>query len=107
MDIRGDSVPKSMRTEFTSLKYEKTESGSFHVTRGEVVSPTLSFCPSVTVLRVPRIVSHFVTSLPPAQERLACAELDVSSLEQPSASQTIFSGLCQPHLLGELTVDAS
>ncbi|XP_067403678.1 integrin beta-4 [Emydura macquarii macquarii] len=36
MDIRGDSVPKSMRTEFTSLKYEKTESGSFHVTRGEV-----------------------------------------------------------------------
>nr|XP_008162121.1 integrin beta-4 isoform X3 [Chrysemys picta bellii] len=38
MDIRADSVPKSMKTEFTSLKYKKTESGSFHVTRGEVGS---------------------------------------------------------------------
>ncbi|XP_027690468.2 integrin beta-4 [Chelonia mydas] len=38
MDIRADSVPKSMKTEFTSLKYVKTESGSFHVTRGEVGS---------------------------------------------------------------------
>ncbi|XP_074870255.1 integrin beta-4 isoform X1 [Carettochelys insculpta] len=36
LDIRADSVPKSMKTEITSLKYEKTESGSFHVTRGEV-----------------------------------------------------------------------
>ncbi|KAM7146248.1 integrin beta-4 isoform 2-T2 [Macrochelys suwanniensis] len=36
MDIRADLVPKSMKTEFTSLKYEKTESGSFHVTLGEV-----------------------------------------------------------------------
>nr|XP_048674126.1 integrin beta-4 isoform X4 [Caretta caretta] len=36
MDIRADSVPKSMKTEFTSLKYVKTESGSFQVTRGEV-----------------------------------------------------------------------
>uniref|UniRef100_A0A674JR27 Integrin beta n=1 Tax=Terrapene triunguis TaxID=2587831 RepID=A0A674JR27_9SAUR len=38
MDIRADSVPKSMKTEFTSLKYKKTESGSFHVIRGEVGS---------------------------------------------------------------------
>uniref|UniRef100_A0A8C5F179 Integrin beta n=1 Tax=Gopherus evgoodei TaxID=1825980 RepID=A0A8C5F179_9SAUR len=38
MDIRADSVPKSMKTEVTSLKYKKTESGSFHVTRGEVGS---------------------------------------------------------------------
>uniref|UniRef100_A0A8C8SQ74 Integrin beta n=1 Tax=Pelusios castaneus TaxID=367368 RepID=A0A8C8SQ74_9SAUR len=36
MDIRADSIPKSMKTEFTSMKYEKAESGSFHVTRGEV-----------------------------------------------------------------------
>lgn len=38
MDIRADFVPKAMKTEFTSLMYEKTESGSFHITRGEVVS---------------------------------------------------------------------
>ncbi|NXV31683.1 ITB4 protein, partial [Rissa tridactyla] len=36
MDIRADFVPKAMKTEFTSLMYEKTESGSFHITRGEV-----------------------------------------------------------------------
>ncbi|XP_044838303.1 integrin beta-4 isoform X3 [Mauremys mutica] len=38
MDIRVDSIPKSMKTEVTSLKYKKIESGSFHVTRGEVGS---------------------------------------------------------------------
>ncbi|NXC13909.1 ITB4 protein, partial [Corythaeola cristata] len=36
MDIRADFVPKAMKTEFTSLMYEKTESGSFHITRGEI-----------------------------------------------------------------------
>ncbi|NWU48494.1 ITB4 protein, partial [Dromas ardeola] len=36
MDIRADFVPKAMKTEFTSSMYEKTESGSFHITRGEV-----------------------------------------------------------------------
>ncbi|NXE26377.1 ITB4 protein, partial [Ardeotis kori] len=36
MDIRADFVPKAMKTEFTSLMYKKTESGSFHITRGEV-----------------------------------------------------------------------
>ncbi|NXK51981.1 ITB4 protein, partial [Chauna torquata] len=36
MDIRADSVPKAMKTEFSSLMYKKTESGSFHITRGEV-----------------------------------------------------------------------
>ncbi|NWW85355.1 ITB4 protein, partial [Rhynochetos jubatus] len=36
MDIRADLVPKAMKTEFTSSMYEKTESGSFHITRGEV-----------------------------------------------------------------------
>ncbi|NWS73404.1 ITB4 protein, partial [Crotophaga sulcirostris] len=36
MDIRADFVPKAMKTEFSSLMYEKTESGSFHITRGEV-----------------------------------------------------------------------
>ncbi|NXG66905.1 ITB4 protein, partial [Hemiprocne comata] len=36
MDIRADFVPKAMKTEFTSLMYEKTESGSFHITRGKV-----------------------------------------------------------------------
>ncbi|NWR66352.1 ITB4 protein, partial [Bucorvus abyssinicus] len=36
MDIRADFVPKAMKTEFTSSLYEKTESGSFHITRGEV-----------------------------------------------------------------------
>ncbi|NXO59568.1 ITB4 protein, partial [Aramus guarauna] len=35
MDIRADFVPKAMKTEFTSLQYKKTESGSFHITRGE------------------------------------------------------------------------
>ncbi|NXW29127.1 ITB4 protein, partial [Phaetusa simplex] len=36
MDIRADFIPKAMKMEFTSLMYEKTESGSFHITRGEV-----------------------------------------------------------------------
>ncbi|NWH48231.1 ITB4 protein, partial [Fregata magnificens] len=36
MDIRADSVPKAMKTEFTSSMYKKTESGSFHITRGKV-----------------------------------------------------------------------
>lgn len=39
MDIRMDSVPRSIKFNITSLKYEKTESGSFFVSRGEVVSP--------------------------------------------------------------------
>lgn len=37
MDIRADFVPKALKTEFISSMYEKTESGSFHITRGEVV----------------------------------------------------------------------
>ncbi|KAF1502430.1 Integrin beta-4, partial [Megadyptes antipodes antipodes] len=36
MDIRADFVPKAMKTEFTSSTYNKTESGSFHISRGEV-----------------------------------------------------------------------
>ncbi|NXQ98398.1 ITB4 protein, partial [Sagittarius serpentarius] len=36
MDIRADFIPKALKTEFTSSVYEKTESGSFHITRGEV-----------------------------------------------------------------------
>ncbi|NWX98699.1 ITB4 protein, partial [Nothoprocta ornata] len=36
MDIRADFVPKALKTEFTSTMYEKTESGSFHITRGEI-----------------------------------------------------------------------
>ncbi|XP_061866461.1 integrin beta-4 isoform X4 [Colius striatus] len=36
MDIRADFVPRAMKTEFTSSMYKKTESGSFHINRGEV-----------------------------------------------------------------------
>ncbi|NXS57968.1 ITB4 protein, partial [Brachypteracias leptosomus] len=36
MDIRADFVPKALKTEFTSSMYNKTESGSFHITRGKV-----------------------------------------------------------------------
>ncbi|XP_015269964.1 PREDICTED: integrin beta-4 isoform X3 [Gekko japonicus] len=36
MDIRADYTPKALKTEITSMKYEKTESGSFQVVRGEV-----------------------------------------------------------------------
>ncbi|KFV65435.1 Integrin beta-4 [Dryobates pubescens] len=36
MDIRADFVPRALKTEFTSSMYERTESGSFHITRGEV-----------------------------------------------------------------------
>ncbi|NXL86999.1 ITB4 protein, partial [Alectura lathami] len=36
MDIRADFVPKALKTEFISSVYEKTESGSFHINRGEV-----------------------------------------------------------------------
>ncbi|XP_068007619.1 integrin beta-4 isoform X4 [Melanerpes formicivorus] len=36
MDIRADFVPKALKTEFTSSMYERTESGSFHITRGQV-----------------------------------------------------------------------
>ncbi|KAI1232350.1 Integrin beta-4, partial [Lamprotornis superbus] len=36
MDIRADFTPKALKTEFTSSVCEKTESGSFHITRGNV-----------------------------------------------------------------------
>ncbi|NXK96306.1 ITB4 protein, partial [Formicarius rufipectus] len=36
MDIRADYTPKALKTEFTSSMFEKTESGSFHITRGKV-----------------------------------------------------------------------
>uniref|UniRef100_A0ACB8ELA4 Integrin beta-4 n=1 Tax=Sphaerodactylus townsendi TaxID=933632 RepID=A0ACB8ELA4_9SAUR len=36
MDIRADYTPKALKTEITSMKYEKTETGSFQVVRGEV-----------------------------------------------------------------------
>uniref|UniRef100_A0A8B9IFS3 Integrin beta n=1 Tax=Anser cygnoides TaxID=8845 RepID=A0A8B9IFS3_ANSCY len=36
MDIRADYVPKALKTEFSSSMYQKTESGSFNITRGEV-----------------------------------------------------------------------
>uniref|UniRef100_A0A8C3J100 Integrin subunit beta 4 n=1 Tax=Calidris pygmaea TaxID=425635 RepID=A0A8C3J100_9CHAR len=36
MDIRADFIPKAIKTEFTSSLYEKTESGSFHISRGKV-----------------------------------------------------------------------
>ncbi|XP_041342586.1 integrin beta-4 [Pyrgilauda ruficollis] len=36
MDIRADFTPKALKTEFTSAEFEKTESGSFHITRGKV-----------------------------------------------------------------------
>uniref|UniRef100_A0A8C5J4I3 Integrin beta n=1 Tax=Junco hyemalis TaxID=40217 RepID=A0A8C5J4I3_JUNHY len=39
MDIRADFTPRALKTEFTSPEFEKTESGSFHITRGKVVSP--------------------------------------------------------------------
>uniref|UniRef100_A0A8C3P2G0 Integrin beta n=1 Tax=Cyanoderma ruficeps TaxID=181631 RepID=A0A8C3P2G0_9PASS len=36
MDIRADFIPKALKTDFTSSVFEKTESGSFHITRGKV-----------------------------------------------------------------------
>uniref|UniRef100_A0A8D2Q6Z7 Integrin beta n=1 Tax=Varanus komodoensis TaxID=61221 RepID=A0A8D2Q6Z7_VARKO len=36
MDIRAYDTPKAMKTEITSMKYQKTESGSFNIVRGEV-----------------------------------------------------------------------
>ncbi|CAI5766037.1 integrin beta-4 isoform X2 [Podarcis lilfordi] len=36
MDIRAFGTPKAMKTEITSEMYEKTESGSFNIVRGEV-----------------------------------------------------------------------
>ncbi|XP_014809427.1 PREDICTED: integrin beta-4 isoform X3 [Calidris pugnax] len=36
MDIRADFIPKAIKTEFTSSMYEKTESGSFYISRGKV-----------------------------------------------------------------------
>uniref|UniRef100_A0A8C3UBG8 Integrin beta n=1 Tax=Catharus ustulatus TaxID=91951 RepID=A0A8C3UBG8_CATUS len=42
MDIRADFTPKALKTEFTSSVFEKTESGSFHITRGKVVSPRMA-----------------------------------------------------------------
>uniref|UniRef100_A0A8C9MGJ0 Integrin beta n=1 Tax=Serinus canaria TaxID=9135 RepID=A0A8C9MGJ0_SERCA len=42
MDIRADFTPRALKTEFTSPEFEKTESGSFHITRGKVVSPRMA-----------------------------------------------------------------
>ncbi|XP_054831784.1 integrin beta-4 isoform X1 [Eublepharis macularius] len=36
MEIRAGYTPKALKTEITSGKYEKTESGSFQIVRGEV-----------------------------------------------------------------------
>ncbi|XP_066188089.1 integrin beta-4 isoform X2 [Sylvia atricapilla] len=36
MDIRADFTPRALKTDFTSSVFEKTESGSFHITRGKV-----------------------------------------------------------------------
>ncbi|XP_078242153.1 integrin beta-4 isoform X7 [Pogona vitticeps] len=36
MDVRPYNIPKAMKMEITSTKYEKTQSGSFNIVRGEV-----------------------------------------------------------------------
>uniref|UniRef100_A0A8C5U3E6 Integrin beta n=1 Tax=Malurus cyaneus samueli TaxID=2593467 RepID=A0A8C5U3E6_9PASS len=36
MDIRTDFTPKALKTEFTSSMFQKTDSGSFDITRGKV-----------------------------------------------------------------------
>ncbi|XP_077643476.1 integrin beta-4 [Lonchura striata] len=36
MDIRADFTPRALKTEFTSPEFQKTESGSFNITRGKV-----------------------------------------------------------------------
>ncbi|KAH0629498.1 hypothetical protein JD844_011600, partial [Phrynosoma platyrhinos] len=38
MDIRAYDTPKAMKTEITSTKYKKTESGSFQIVRDEVIN---------------------------------------------------------------------
>ncbi|NXX97248.1 ITB4 protein, partial [Centropus bengalensis] len=73
MDIRADSVPRAMKTEFTSLKYEKTESGSFHITRGEVGKF------KVHVKALERVGEQHVCALP-QREREGVIQVKISSL---------------------------
>uniref|UniRef100_A0A8D2NBB0 Integrin beta n=1 Tax=Zonotrichia albicollis TaxID=44394 RepID=A0A8D2NBB0_ZONAL len=67
MDIRADFTPRALKTEFTSPEFEKTESGSFHITRGKVVSPrrALEYVGGQHVCSLPERDRHGVIHVKP------------------------------------------
>lgn len=87
MDIRADFIPKAMKTEFTSSMYEKTESGSFHITRGEVVSPWMALDRTCV-----RGAEPSAASLLPSSPRVSVAELWSSRAGSPLRHVPSFQG---------------
>ncbi|NXJ40581.1 ITB4 protein, partial [Ciconia maguari] len=104
MDIRADFVPKAMKTEFTSLMYEKTESGSFHITRGEVGKfnvrvKALEYIGGQHVCSLPEkdrqgVIHVKPTSLSDSLKVTASVICDVCPCEQ---QQDFNSGKCSVH----------
>uniref|UniRef100_A0A8C3UEC4 Integrin beta n=1 Tax=Catharus ustulatus TaxID=91951 RepID=A0A8C3UEC4_CATUS len=113
MDIRADFTPKALKTEFTSSVFEKTESGSFHITRGKVVSPrmALEYVGGQHVCSLPEKDRHGVihvkpTSLSDSLTVSTAVICDVCPCEQQQeldSPKCSFHGnfvwLCQSHTL--------
>uniref|UniRef100_A0A8C0UY49 Integrin beta n=1 Tax=Cyanistes caeruleus TaxID=156563 RepID=A0A8C0UY49_CYACU len=101
MDIRADFTPRALKTEFTSSVFEKTESGSFHITRGNVVSPrmALEYIGGQHVCSLPEKERHGVihvkpTSLSDSLTVSAAVVCDVCPCEQ---QQELNSPKCSFH----------
>lgn len=87
MDIRADYVPKALKTEFTSSVYEKTESGSFNITRGKVVSAR-----TAPEGRCVRGAEPFTASLLPYSPGISPAKLWSSRSGSPLGCVLSFQG---------------
>uniref|UniRef100_A0A8B9ZHJ5 Integrin beta n=1 Tax=Anas platyrhynchos TaxID=8839 RepID=A0A8B9ZHJ5_ANAPL len=96
MDIRADYEPKALKalkTEFSSSMYQKTESGSFNITRGEVVGmrvKALEYVGGQHVCSLPEkdrqgVIHVKPTSLSDSLEVRASVVCDVCPCEQVRA----------------------
>uniref|UniRef100_A0A8B9ZHJ7 Integrin beta n=1 Tax=Anas platyrhynchos TaxID=8839 RepID=A0A8B9ZHJ7_ANAPL len=106
MDIRADYEPKALKalkTEFSSSMYQKTESGSFNITRGEVVGmrvKALEYVGGQHVCSLPEkdrqgVIHVKPTSLSDSLEVRASVVCDVCPCEQhavPSSPKCNFRG---------------
>uniref|UniRef100_A0A8C9U1Z4 Integrin beta n=1 Tax=Serinus canaria TaxID=9135 RepID=A0A8C9U1Z4_SERCA len=120
MDIRADFTPRALKTEFTSPEFEKTESGSFHITRGKVVSPrmALEYVGGQHVCSLPEKDRHGVihvkpTSLSDSLTVSTAVVCDVCPCEQVGSCRESFHGnfvcgqcICHPGWRGD-TCDCS
>uniref|UniRef100_A0A8C3U9S3 Integrin beta n=1 Tax=Catharus ustulatus TaxID=91951 RepID=A0A8C3U9S3_CATUS len=98
MDIRADFTPKALKTEFTSSVFEKTESGSFHITRGKVVSPRMA---------LEYVGGQHVCSLP-EKDRHGVIHVKPTSLSDSlTVSTAVICDVCPCEQVGPCTVSLS